>query len=145
MLFIQDLIKDYSTLVELPVQWGDMDAMQHVNNIVYLRYFETARIKYFNEHLSLLADPSGIGPILAEVSCRYKFPVTYPDTIIAGARPLMDTLTEFSIDIQQVVISQKHNRVAAEGKSKIVFYDYITKKKAAISSEMIELIRKSYR
>ena len=34
---------------ELPVQWGDMDAFAHVNNTVYLRWFETVRIAYFEE------------------------------------------------------------------------------------------------
>ncbi|MFN8349069.1 MAG: thioesterase family protein [Spirosomataceae bacterium] len=132
MLFIQDLIKDYPSYVEIPVQWGDMDAMQHVNNIMYLRYMESSRIRFFTDVLKIGFSPEGVGAILAEIQCKYKFPLTYPDTVIAASRILPDSLDEFSVKIQQVIISTKHQRVAAEGIARIVFYDYPEKKKASI-------------
>jgi acyl-CoA thioester hydrolase len=138
-------ISDYSTIVELPVQWGDMDAMQHVNNLMYIRYFESSRIQYFIDHLKIGITPSNMGPILAEIQCKYKFPLTYPDTVISATRPILETLDTYSIDIEQIVISKNHNRIAAEGIAKIVFYDYIAGKKAAIPPHLIEAIRTSVR
>jgi acyl-CoA thioester hydrolase len=132
MLFVQDLIKDYPSYVETPVQWGDMDAMQHVNNIMYLRYMESSRIKFFTDVLKIGFSPDGVGAILAEIHCKYKFPLTYPDTVIAASRILPDSLDEFSVKIQHTIVSIKHQRVAAEGIARIVFYDYLEKKKAII-------------
>jgi acyl-CoA thioester hydrolase len=132
MLFIQDFIKDYPSYLELPVQWGDMDAMQHVNNVSYLRYMESGRIRFFSDFLQLAALPEGIGPILAEINCRYKFPVTYPDTVVVASRVKPGSVDEFSIQLQQLVISTRHERIAAEGLARVVFYDYAEKKKAPI-------------
>ena len=132
MLFVQDLLKDYPSYVEIPVQWGDMDAMQHVNNIMYLRYMESSRIKFFTDVLKIGFSPDGVGAILAEIHCKYKFPLTYPDTVIAASRILPDSMDEYSVKIQHTIVSIKHQRVAAEGIARIVFYDYLEKKKAMI-------------
>lgn len=129
---IKDLIKDYPSFVEIPVQWGDMDAMQHVNNAVYLRYMESSRIRFFSDILRIGFAPDGVGAILAEIRCKYKFPLTYPDTVIATSRIIPESWDEFSVQIQHLVISQQYQRVAAEGIARIVFYDYLTKQKAAI-------------
>ena len=66
--------------IELPVQWGDMDAFQHVNNVVYLRWFESARIEYADRMgLSAMMAAHRIGPILAAVKCNYRRPVTHDE------------------------------------------------------------------
>jgi len=131
---MDELLKDYPAKIEIPVQWGDMDAAQHVNNIIYLRWFETARIQYF-EQLEELMDFTGeatLGAILAETYCRYKMPVTYPDTVIVAARILADTIDEFSFRMQHIIVSRQHQRIAAEGWTRIVCYDYREKRKAII-------------
>jgi len=46
---MQDLLKNYPVVIEIPIAWGDMDAFQHVNNIMYFKYFESARISYFEK------------------------------------------------------------------------------------------------
>ena len=54
----------YPVQLEIPVAWGDMDAFGHVNNTVYLRWFESARIAFF-ERISIRASrPEKVGPIL---------------------------------------------------------------------------------
>ena len=44
---MKSLLKTFPIIVNYPVIWGDMDSFQHVNNVIYFRYFETARIQYF--------------------------------------------------------------------------------------------------
>ena len=84
---MHDLLAGYPVILEIPVAWGEMDAFQHVNNIVYLRYSESARIAYLERvGLSDTLQTTGIGPILALIQCRYKFPLTYPDTVRVGVR-----------------------------------------------------------
>ena len=74
-------------VIETPVAWGQMDAFRHLNNTAYFRFFESARIAYF-EKLDLLEfmESTGVGPILASTNCRFKIPLTYPDTVSIGSR-----------------------------------------------------------
>jgi acyl-CoA thioester hydrolase len=139
---MQELLKEYPTIISQSVQWGDMDAAQHVNNTVYFRIFENARIEFFNQigFMDFSGD-DGVGPILAEVSCKYKTPLTFPDNIQITARILTDSITEYGFTMQHVVYSEKLNRIAAEGTSRIVCYDYKNKQKALIPSELREKIR----
>jgi acyl-CoA thioester hydrolase len=136
---MQELLKQYPTIISKIVEWGDMDAAQHVNNTVYFRYFESARIEFFNQvgFMDFMGEV-GVGPILAEVTCQYKAPLTFPDTIQITARILPDSFTEYGFVMQHVVYSEKLQRIAAEGTSRIVCYDYKSKQKALISSELRE-------
>ena len=69
------LLVDYPIVVEISVAWGDMDAFQHVNNTAYFRYFENARIVYFDKiGIIDMLRQTGIGPILGSTSCTYKLP-----------------------------------------------------------------------
>lgn len=52
---MESLLKDFPVVTKIVVAWGEMDALQHVNNVVYFRYFETARIDYF-AHLKLMEE-----------------------------------------------------------------------------------------
>ncbi|KNC79240.1 hypothetical protein SARC_08364 [Sphaeroforma arctica JP610] len=66
------VIEDYPVVQTLDVQWGEMDAFQHVNNVTYFRYFETARMEYFEriQYLQHMDKGKG-GPILGETTCKY--------------------------------------------------------------------------
>lgn len=139
---MEDLLKDYPTTIDIPVQWGDMDAAQHVNNIIYLRWFESARVRYF-EALQELMDFTGeaeLGAILAETYCRYKMPVTYPDTVTIATRVLIETMDEFSFKMEHIIVSQQYQRIATEGWTRMVCYDYRQKRKASIPDALREKI-----
>ena len=84
---MNELLSAFPVVIEIPVAWGEMDAFQHVNNVVYFRYFETGRIAYFERTVMRSAmNTTGLGPILATASCKFKFPLTYPDTVLVGVR-----------------------------------------------------------
>src|SRR5260370_40013512 len=84
---IKNLLAGFPVIVELPVVWGEMDSYRHVNNVVYFRYFESARLEYFRRlDWFEYEKETGIGPILAATQARYRKPLTYPDTISVGAR-----------------------------------------------------------
>src|SRR6478735_3294677 len=76
------LLGRWPVVIELPVQWGDMDALGHVNNVVYLRWFESARMEYFHRgDLWQRVKQQRIGPILARSTIDYRLPLEYPDTV----------------------------------------------------------------
>ena len=132
---MQELLSGYTSFLELPVTWGDMDAAQHVNNVVYLRYSESGRIAYF-ENLGFKVDVNNVenpvGPILAEISCKYKTPLTYPDKVTVASRVKQDSIAEFSFEMEQIIVSHKLQRVAAQVTAKLVSYNYQTLKKAPL-------------
>ena len=79
---MENLLRDYPVIIDIPVAWGEMDAFQHLNNVVYFRYFESARIAYFDAIDAMkVMETTGVGPILAETRCRYRIPLTFPDTV----------------------------------------------------------------
>ncbi len=132
---MQDLLAGYPVILDIPVAWGEMDAFQHVNNIVYLRYAESARIAYLEQAgLNETMQGTGIGPILASINCRYLFPVTYPDTVRVGTRVTEIGADRFTVHFR--IVSTRHGRVAAQGDSVIVSYDYSTGAKAPLPETM---------
>lgn len=130
-----EALEGFPVRVEIPVAWGDMDAFGHVNNVVYFRYFESARIACFEavDYMALTAS-SGLGPILAATDCRFRLPLEYPDTVTAAARIGTIEADEFMMHYR--VYSHRHQRLAAEGSGRIVSYDYRNKCKAPIPQEL---------
>lgn len=134
-----DPLTEFPVTIDIPVVWGEMDALQHVNNIVYFRYFESARMAYFEEIGALaIMRESGIGPILASIRCDYKFPLTYPDRVDVGAR-IRDVEADRFL-MQYVAVSRRAERVAARGEGLIVSYDYHAGRKCPLPSLLRERI-----
>lgn len=128
---MQSLLAAYPVILAIPVAWGDMDAFQHVNNVVYFRYFESARIVYL-ERLDVadFVTTSGVGPILHSVNCRFRIPVTYPDTVHVGVRVTAIGSDRFVMD--QCLVSEQHQKIAAQGDAITVTYDYANATKAPL-------------
>ncbi|MEM6965810.1 MAG: thioesterase family protein [Bacteroidota bacterium] len=135
---LKELLKDFPVVVELPVQWGEMDAAKHVNNVVYLRWGESGRSVYFDK-MGLdnsFTDP--IGPILGWQDCKYIFSLTYPDTVLVGVK--VSEIREDRFFMECHMFSQKYERIAAINKNAIVPYDYHNLKKVAIPKVWMERI-----
>jgi acyl-CoA thioester hydrolase len=132
---MKELISTYPVVIEIPIAWGDMDAFQHVNNKVYFKHFESARILYF-EKIGFLEvmNKTNIGPILASTQCRYKIPLTYPDHVTVGAR--VETIEKDRFIMKYAVISHKFKKIAALGDGVLVTFDYQNNIKALIPDEI---------
>ncbi|EHQ07494.1 thioesterase superfamily protein [Leptonema illini DSM 21528] len=61
------------------VAWGDMDAFSHLNNVVYVRYFENARVEFFRR-LGVWSNEPGPehGPVIVNLAMQYRKQVRYP-------------------------------------------------------------------
>ena len=132
---MKELIGTYTVTIEIPIAWGDMDAFQHVNNTVYFKFFESARISYF-EQIDFIEfmNKTGIGPILASTQCKYKIPLTYPDCVTVGAK--VDTIEKDRFIMKYAVISHKHKKIAAFGEGTLVTFDYQKNKKTPIPDDI---------
>jgi acyl-CoA thioester hydrolase len=118
---MNDLLRGFPIIIDVPVAWGEMDAFGHVNNIVYFRYFESARIAYL-EAIGFRGDDGAAGPILASTHCRFRLPLEYPDTVRVGARTVDIGDDRFTMEYR--VVSSRHGAIAAEGGGVVVAYDY---------------------
>jgi acyl-CoA thioester hydrolase len=66
----------------IPVRWGDMDIMGHVNNTVYFRFMESIRIDWFMK-LGFDPNPQGQGPIIVNAFCNFYKQIQYPSDVLA--------------------------------------------------------------
>jgi len=136
---MDNVLERCPVVIETPVAWGQMDAFRHLNNTAYFRFFESVRIAYF-EKLDLLEfmEVTGVGPILAATNCRFKIPLTYPDTVSIGAR--VSEIENDRFTMEYYVVSHKHQKVAAKGTGLIVCFNYKENKKTAVPAELTKRI-----
>lgn len=133
------LLEDFPVAITLPVQWGDEDPFRHVNNTVYLRWCETARVEYLTRIGLWQARPGeGIGPILASISCDYRLALTYPDQVVVGAR--VTSIGNSSFRMAHRVVSLGKNALAAESDSTIVVLDYACQKSVPVPTVVRQAI-----
>ncbi len=125
----------HRVVITWPVQWGDQDAFGHVNNLVYFRWMESARIEYFRRAaVQSAAAGQGTGPILASIQCDFRRQLTYPDTVLISA-----SVTSFgrtSMKMAHRIYSAGLQAIAAEGDSTIVMFDYTAQRPVVVSDEI---------
>ncbi|ORX83110.1 hypothetical protein BCR32DRAFT_326543 [Anaeromyces robustus] len=147
---VQDLVKDYSSVTNIDLQWGEQDAFGHLNNASFLRFFESGRIAFYFQ----LIDPNlsknsefghgitKIGPIVKTVKCDYKLPVTYPDNICVATRIPIESIGKNRYTVDAIMVSRKLEKIVAKSEVVVVTYDYRIGKKADIPSDYKELLVK---
>lgn len=130
---------NFPSVLTLPVLWGNQDAFGHVNNVVYFRWFESARIEYWN-HVGIddLVEHEKIGPILAAINCNYRRQLNFPDTVHIGAS--VTRLGRTSVIMAHRVYSAAQQEVVADGESTIVLFDYNTHRPHRIPDHLREHI-----
>ena len=101
----------------IAIRWGDMDAMGHVNNTVYFRYMEQARIAWF-ESLVPRSDAWGeISIVIVNASCNFRRPINYPGTVevklFAGAPGGSSVPTFYELHV--------NDEIYADGAATVVF------------------------
>lgn len=119
--------------VEIDVRFRDLDALGHVNNAVYLTYFETARMEFWR-HVNDRVDLSGMDMILARAEVDYRSPLVYGDRIEVGVRGVSIRRTSFVL--AQSIVHRPSGRLVAEARKVLVHYDYGAGVKKALPEEL---------
>ncbi|HXH03825.1 MAG TPA: thioesterase family protein [Candidatus Competibacteraceae bacterium] len=114
---------DFRHVLELPVLWGHMDALGHVNNVQYFRYIESGRIAYFENLLGELSR-SGESVILADMQCSFRQQLHYPSQIEVMSR--VSRIGRSSLDLQCALFRKGENQAVATSKAVLVWFDFAT-------------------
>lgn len=139
---VRQLLSGYLTITTLPVQWGDQDSFGHVNNVVYFRWFESARIDLLNRFESSVSMAgTGLGPILASIKCDYRRQLRHPDVVFVGSR--VTRIGKTSVDISHAIVSLQQKQIVAEGCSVIVVFNYDQQRATRIPDDLRQLFEAS--
>jgi len=148
--------KDKAGLIGHRVSWGEMDSLGHINNVTHTRYAESARCNWVR-NLAIYIDPyhkkewseiltsNGTGLILRSIKTEYKFPMTWPDkvSIYHKIRHLPgDGEDSFLLDV--LILSERHQRVAARCEEDIVMYDYQQGRETTLRPFVLDTLKGVY-
>ena len=120
----------------IPIRWGDMDAMGHVNNTVYFRYMEQARISWFEALIPEADAWQSTGIVIVNASCNYKRPITYPGTV--EVRLLVGPPGGSSVPTFYELRVDDDPAPYADGAAVVVFVNMKTQKPSRISDGIRE-------
>jgi acyl-CoA thioester hydrolase len=126
------------------IRWGDMDALGHVNNTVYFRYMESARIAFLEEGAGNI-DPSGEGPVIVTAYCSFLKQLTYPGEVEVrtfAAAPGRSSV-EITHEIRLVDASGEAPVVHAEGGAKVVWVNFAAEKSVPLPQAFRALLPES--
>jgi acyl-CoA thioester hydrolase len=126
----------FPVVIEWPVHWGDQDLFGHVNNVVYFRWFESARVAYLDRiGMARLHGEEVTGPILAAISCNFRRQIEYPDTVRIGTR--VTRIGNTSMTVEHALWSvTKGGEHAADGTSTVVVFDYPSQRPIRVPDEI---------
>ncbi|MBT9596250.1 MAG: acyl-CoA thioesterase [Vitreoscilla sp.] len=106
----------------IPIRWGDMDAMGHVNNTIYFRYLEIVRVQWLGS-LGATPDPSGTGPVIVNAFCNFLRQLEYPGDVLAKHYVANPGRTSFDTFITLERVGEP-GVVYAEGGALTVWVDF---------------------
>lgn len=123
---------------EQSVEWGDQDAFGHVNNVVYFRYCENARLAHFERVGMPFPNNGPLGPIVATASCDFLRPVSYPDRLRVETG--VSRLGSSSFTYSYRIFSQQQNDWVCRGSAVAVLFDYQQKRATPLPEALRERI-----
>jgi len=124
----------YKTKLSLRIDWADLDLFGHVNNVMFFKYIQAARVNYCELiGLTSISDPSKLSFMVASSQCQFKKTLLYPGKINVFTK--VDWIKNTSFQLVYQLMDSTDNLVA-EAADVLVVYDHFKKTKVLISSEL---------
>lgn len=124
---------DFRHVLLLPIRWGDMDALGHVNNVEYLRYLESGRIAYM-ETIQPAELPVTRHIVLADIQCRFRQQLNYPAMLEVMTR--IDRIGNRSMRFQSAIYVQGADQPAATSTGVLVWFDFASQQSAPVPTPL---------
>ena len=120
--------------MRIPIGWSDMDAMGHVNNVVYFRYLETSRIEWMRQ-AGMAPDPHGQGPVVVNAFCNFHIQLEYPGEVVA--KLYVGHVGRSSFDLVTILErSDRPGTMYATGGATTVWVDFPARKSMPLPEAM---------
>jgi acyl-CoA thioester hydrolase len=120
----------------IPIRWGDMDAMGHVNNTIYFRYMEQARVGWFERMFGELSGGRDEGIVIVNASCNFLKPLVYPGTV--EVKMLFGIASRSSV--QSYYEMRMNDTLYADAAAKIVWIDIARGKAKPLPASIIAFV-----
>ena len=128
---------DFTHFLSENTRWGDSDAMGHINNVLYARYYESARTSYFGQLLDMnFVGKMPIGVILADMKIAYLQQLHHPATMQIGAR--VSRLGGSSLQFDAAVFVEGNDQPISTSRATLVWFDYGNNKTLKIPQDIRE-------
>ncbi len=131
--------QDFRLLVPLPVRWGDVDRLGHVNNVQILRYCEEARVNWIEQLMPAAVRSRGEGPILADIHCSFLRQLRWPAQLEIGARATR--LGGSSLTLINAVFEAGEPKPVAIARAVMVWFDYKAQRSKPLPDSLRQAIK----
>jgi len=139
MIEVEIRDKRLVSTLRIPVRWGDMDALGHVNNTVFFRFMEQARVEWLTQ-LGGMPDTDGNGPIVVNAHCTFLKSFVYPDDV--EVHTYIGSEGKTSFETWQELRSVKDSlKVYAIGGAKVVWLNFDTQKSTRLPGIVLSALR----
>jgi acyl-CoA thioester hydrolase len=118
-----------------PMRWGDMDALGHLNNTLYFRFCEEARVRWLEERGWAIRSDVTVGAILAGTSCQFRVPLVYPCDVRVETYVSKIGNSSFTLS-HRMMRNNMPDEVAAEAEAVIVWCDYAAGKSVPLPDDL---------
>ena len=122
----------------MPIRWGDMDALRHVNNTLYFRYMEQARVEWI-ETLGIQVAPGKVAMLMINGFCNFYQQLSYPGELIL--KTYIGNIGKSSVDLfTSMALTTSPEIISAEGGATMVWVDLETNKSAPWPQYLLQKI-----
>lgn len=133
---------DFKLSLSLRIDWSEMDTYQHVNNVNFMKYMQSARVQFWEvTGLSKLYEETKKGPMLVSTKCDFKHPLFFPGNV------LIQTKVEFIKNSSFGLYHRLYNDdgvLCAEGQDVAVCFDFSADKTFLIPKDLREIVHQYF-
>ena len=126
-------LSDYKFRTNISIRFSDIDAVGHVNNAIYLTYFEIARFNYWQEAINWNLSENGV--IVGKSEVNYLKPIMLHDQIACYVRVVRIGNSSFDVMHVLVKITPHGEEICTTGKTVCISYDYKANKSILIPAK----------
>jgi acyl-CoA thioester hydrolase len=130
--------KKFTFEMVIPIRWGDMDAMGHVNNTLYFRYMETVRLEWLHQ-VGATRDANGHGPVIVNAFCNFIRQLEYPGDVLARHYVAAPGTSSFETYIT-LERTDAPGVLSATGGAKTVWIDYVRQKSVRLPDHLRAIV-----
>ena len=130
--------EDFFHFQTIPTRWMDNDVYQHVNNVVYYSFFDTAVNQFLIEQGLLNIENASVIGLVVETQCQYFSPITFPELVTSGVR--VNKIGNTSVNYGVGLFRETDKLASAQGTFTHVYVDRQTRRPALLSKSMLNAL-----